>query len=184
MLTSTHLDTKERQIVLMGSVDEQLVKSTCEKIFEINEFDNIKENEIANYERRPIFINISTYGGQVYAGLSLYGVIENSKTKIITVARGHVMSMGLILFLAGHEKQAHKFSTFLYHEVATGIFDKLEGIKQDLKEAQRLQNLLDEIVLSKTLITKEKIDEVKKHKQDWFIPAFEAIKLGICENII
>ncbi|MEN8906979.1 MAG: ATP-dependent Clp protease proteolytic subunit [Clostridiales bacterium] len=184
MLTSINLTNKERYLVIMGFVTESNIKPIMEKISEINEFDNLKESEIANYIRKPIYLNVSTFGGSVYTGLALMGMIEMSKTKIITIGLGYIMSMGLYIFLSGHEKHVHKNATFMYHEISTHIFDKLEGIKQDIKETQRLQNMLDNVILSKTYITKEKLEEVKKLKQEWYIPADEAIKLAISEELI
>jgi len=184
MLTSIHLDNKPRDLNLIGIVNAESCKVVIEKITEINSFDDLKEKEIANYEREPIKLYISTYGGSVYYGMGLMGLIQTSKTKIITIGLGTVMSMGLYLFLCGHEKQAHKFTTFLYHEIIMGVWDKIEGIKDELEEVQRLQNMLDTFLLESTNITKDKIDEIKKAKRDWYIPALEAQKFGIVENII
>ena len=184
MLTSMQFENKSRDIVLMGRIDESNVKSAIEKIVEINSFDDLKEKEIANYVRKPIYLYISTFGGCVYTGISLIGIIQTSKTKIITIGLGKIMSMGLYIFLCGHERQVHKFSTFLYHEISSIVWDKLEGIKQDLEEDQRLQDLLDSFLLEKTSITRDKIEEIKKAKKDWYIPATEAIKFGIADKII
>ena len=184
MLTSIQFDNKPRDIILMGDIDEDKVKGVIDKITDINSFDDVKEKEIANYVREPINLYISSFGGCVYTGMSLMGLIQLSKTKIITIGLGKIMSMGLYIFLCGHERQVHKFSTFLYHEVSSIVWGKLEGIKQDLEEGQRLQDILDTFLLERTVITKDKIDEIKKAKKDWFIPATEAIKFGIAEKVL
>ena len=184
MLTYIQFDNKPRDIILMGDIDEDKVKAVIDKITDINSFDDLKEKEIADYVREPINLYISSFGGCVYTGMGLMGIIQLSKTKVITIGIGKVMSMGLYIFLCGHERQVHTFSTFLYHEIASGVWDKLEGIKQDLEEGQRLQDMLDTFLLERTVITKDKIDEIKKAKKDWFIPANESIKFGIAEKII
>ena len=40
------------------------------------------------------------------------------------------------------------------------------------------------IIINKTMITKEQLDEVVKNKKDWFLSAEEALQLGILTEII
>lgn len=94
------------------------------------------------------------------------------------------MSMGLPILVSGARRFAYKYSTIMYHEMSTLMWDKLESIKQDLKEGERLQVILDSIILNNTQILKEKLDNIKERKIDWYISAEEALKLGIIDEII
>ena len=72
----------------------------------------------------------------------------------------------------------------LYHEASTFVWDKIEAVKQSLKETERIQEVIDNYVLEKTNILSDKLYEVKSKKLDWYISANEAVKLGIADDII
>ena len=94
------------------------------------------------------------------------------------------MSCGFLLLISGHKRFAYKYSTPLYHQVSSWTIGKLEDMKADLKETKRLQVMIDNIVVSKTKLTKKKLKEVNKLKIDWFMTAHEALELGVIDEII
>lgn len=173
-----------RDILLFQEIRETSALDIVNKILEINREDNQKEKELKDYKREPIKFYISTYGGVVYDGLAIVDAINNSKTEVHTIAIGKVMSMGLPILLSGHKRYGNKYGTIMYHEVSSYVWDKATEIKQTLEEANRLQEIIDEIILSKTAILKDRLTEVKEKKLDWYITMNEALKLNIIEDII
>ena len=112
-------------------------------------------------------------------------IIEYSKTEIHTISTGSSMSMGFIILLAGHKRFATKYSTIMIHEIASFVYDKLEGIKLEVAEKTRLQEtILDKIVLDKTNITLDQLLQHRERKSEWYITPQEAKKLDIIDNII
>lgn len=174
----------ERHIILSGEINSDSAKGIIEAIYKINWDDEQKEREYTNFKRKPIKLVISSYGGVVYDGLAIIGAIETSKTPVHTICLGCAHSMALYVFLAGHERLAHRAATFAYHQMSAFVWDKLQKIREDIEEYERLEAMLDEMVISKTSITKEYLDKVKESKQDWYIPADQALKLGIVHKII
>jgi ATP-dependent Clp protease protease subunit len=175
---------KERNLYLFSRVDEKSVGEIVEKIVEINLYDDLQEEEKRGYERHPIKLHISSYGGSVYCGFSLVDAILASKTPVHTICLGKAMSMALAIMVAGHKRIAHPHSTFMNHQLSAVLWGDLTHIKRDVKECERLEALYDELVLSKTRILKEKLVEVKEKRQDWFISVDEALKLGIVDEIV
>ena len=105
-----------------------------------------------------------------------------SQTPIHTICYGSAMSMGLLVFLSGHRRIAGEYCTFMYHEISSYVADKLEGIKQDVVEGERLQAMLDGMIIAKTKVLQEQLNKYKETKSEWYIPAREALKLKIaCE---
>ena len=174
----------QRDLILGEDVSQSSIKNITKSIYDINYDDDSKCKELSNFVREPIKLYLNTYGGSVYDGLSLINTIEHSKAPIYTICSGSAMSMGLPILLSGSNRYAYKYSTILYHEITTYVWDKIEQVKQDLKETERLQVIIDNIVLEKTNILKEKLDDIKERKIDWFIPADEALKLGIIDEIL
>lgn len=173
-----------RKILLSENVSGSSMKVIIEKIIEINKDDDEKEEKLNNYERKPIELFINSFGGSVYDGLALVDIMLISTTPVHTISIGSSMSMGLILFLAGEKRFITKNSTLMYHEVATGNWGKLESFKLEVEEMQRLQDIMDNMVLENTNVLKEKLEEIKERQKEWYIPAEEAVKLGFAHEII
>ena len=153
-----------------NNVDE-IIKS----ILEINE---------SNKSSSPIKLYINSYGGDVYPFLGLIDVILTSKTPVYTYTLGAAMSCALLVALAGHKRFAYKHSTFMYHQISLGEWDVAKNLEEDLIETKRLHKLIEEMVLNKTTITKEQIEDVHNHKRDWYINSEEALKYKIIDQII
>ncbi|MGG1659537.1 ClpP family protease [Brevibacillus sp. NRS-1366] len=175
---------KIRKVLLSDFISSGSVNGVIKEIFEINYDDDLKENEYKDFERNPIELYINSFGGSCYDGLALVDTIRNSKTPVHTYCFGSAMSMGLWIYLAGASRFAGKNCTFMYHEVSSFVWDKLEGLKQEVKEMQRLQDMYDAIIKENTNIMQDKLDAIKERKAEWYIPTEDALKLGICHEII
>lgn len=128
----------KRNIDFVEGVSHTGIFKLQDKIREINEADDFLEEKFrslgAEYKRSTITLTISSYGGDAYAGFAGYDIISKSKSKVNTVVNGTCMSAAFLLFLAGTNRSCSENSTFMYHEVATFEFDKLEGMKRTVKE--------------------------------------------------
>jgi ATP-dependent Clp protease protease subunit len=179
---------KERNLFFSDQVNQYSVSQLSKDIVDINESDRyIKKIYAAincKYEPEPIKIYIDSYGGSVYQILGLVGIIEKSDTPINTIVTGTAMSAGFILAICGHKRYAYDYSTFMVHQLSSENWGKLEDLKDNMSENERLQGILDNIILQKTKIKPPKLKKIYKRKKDWFIDSNNAIKLGIIDIII
>jgi ATP-dependent Clp protease protease subunit len=180
----TDIETKKRDLMISENITQSSVKVIIEQILEINRHDDKEEEEKKKYEREPIKLYVNTYGGSVYDGFALVAAIEKSKTPVHTVCLGKAMSMGFMIMVAGHKRFVHPLATLMYHQISTVVWDKLEGIKQEIEECERLEKLYDGFVLSHTKLRQKELDEVKKMKKEWYIDANDALKLEIVDEIL
>ena len=191
------IEIKDRTITIFNDVDESTMSSAVEKIVQINQEDdawirNIYSSMEASgakfgpttIEMPHIQILLSTYGGNVYDGLSLYDAIKNSNTEVDITCFGKIMSMGIIILLASKNRKAYRNTTFMIHEISSGAIGKLADLEESVDEAKRLNKVLFDIIEKETRITKAQLEEIYNKKQDWFITAEEAIKLGLITEII
>lgn len=191
------IESKERTITIFNDVDESSMSSAIEKIFQINQSDeewirnlyNILNASCAKFdssvvEMPHIQVLLSTYGGDVYDGLSLYDAIKNSNTEVDITCFGKIMSMGIIILLASKNRKAYRNTTFMIHEISSGAIGKLADLEESVDEAKRLNKVLFDIIEKETRITKAQLEEIYNKKQDWFITAEEALKLGLITEII
>jgi ATP-dependent Clp protease protease subunit len=175
---------KSRTLILGEDVSQESVSDLIKNIYELNLEDEEKEAMLVEYERQPIHLILNTYGGSVYDGLALIGAIELSITPVVVTCLGSAMSMGLFILASGHHRRAHHLSTIMYHQISTGVWDKLEGLRKDLAEADRLEETCESILYLRTKLKRKDIDAHKKTKSEWYMTAEEALRLGIIDEII
>lgn len=191
------IESKERTITIFNDVDESSMSAAIEKIFQINQSDeewirnlyNILNASCVKFdssvvEMPHIQVLLSTYGGNVYDGLSLYDAIKNSNTEVDITCFGKIMSMGIIILLASKNRKAYRNTTFMIHEISSGAIGKLADLEESIDEAKRINKVLFDIIEKETKITKTQLKEIYNKKQDWFLTAEEALKLGIITEII
>ena len=175
-------EVKYRKILLSENITSGSVLGVIKEIMDINYDDDIKEADYKDWERKPIKLFINSFGGSVYDGLALVDVIKQSKTPVHTISIGSSMSMGLWIYLAGHQRYVGEHATLMYHDVTTWVWDKTEAIKQELKEVLRLQKILSDEITSTSLVKQETLDDYITRKAEWYIPADEAIKLKLADG--
>lgn len=173
-----------RKILLSGEINSSTIKEVINNILEINDYDNKEERLKEGYKREPIYLYIDSYGGSVYSGLGLIDVMVASKTPIYTVCIGSCMSMGLIIFASGHKRFIGKNSTVMCHGASFGAFGKTPEVEESLEEVKRMEQVLVDILIEKTKIKRNKIDDIIERKMDWYIPAKEALRLGIADSFL
>ncbi|TVY08134.1 ATP-dependent Clp protease proteolytic subunit [Paenibacillus cremeus] len=174
----------ERTLYLFDGINKSSVKDVIESIIKINQFDEAKDKKEKDYKRTPIELIINSNGGSVYDGLGLIDVIEHSKTPVHTYVYGLAASMSLLIAVSGHKRYSGRLSTFMYHSVSNTIGGHLEHLRNRLDEVQRLQNIYDEYLVSKTNFKLEDLKSVQDHQRDWFMSPEEALKLGIVDEMI
>jgi ATP-dependent Clp protease, protease subunit len=175
---------RERNLMISDRIDRESVSDTIKSIISINRDDDEMDAEYKNWSRPPILLYLNTYGGSVYDGLSLINAIETSRTPVNTIAIGSAMSMGLFILVAGHKRMAGQYSTIMYHQISDFAWDKLEGIKDQVKEAERIEKICERILYRRSQVPEETIEQYKKNKSEWYIPADEALSLGIIDEVI
>ncbi len=174
----------ERTLLLFDTIDKTSVRTVIERIIKINNLDDDSDKKEKDFTRAPIELFINSRGGSVYDGLALINMIDRSKTPIHTYVYGLAASMGLLIAVSGHKRFSGRLSTFMYHSVSNTMGGKMEHLKNRLDEVQRLQNIYDEYLLSKTKFEIDDLKSVLEHQRDWFISPEEALKLGIIDEII
>lgn len=174
------LSLNNRKILIDRDIDESLVIEWIYYINKIMEIDRIRGT------KEPIEFIISCNGGSVEDGMVLVNQIEYLKSigyKIITTNLSKAYSMAFIFSILGTERRCYKYSTYMYHTVSSMVYGKIKNMEEDFVETQRLQNIIEDIVLEHTHITREQLDEYKNKKIDKFISAEDAFKLGIVDII-
>lgn len=184
-----HLPTpKERSLYFAEQVEQESIQKLTENLVAIIDDDKYLKKLYSlhdlEYKPKPVNIYIDSYGGAVYQVLGILSIIEKSKTPIHTYVTGAAMSAGFLLLMYGHKRFAYEHSTILCHQVHAGTWGPLKEMLDDVKETQRLNDLLNTLILKKTKIKQKQLDKIFKRKFDWFITAQEALDLKIIDEIL
>ena len=160
----------------------------------VTEFDDEHSAKFADDMERAwstgqsfVPIVIDSYGGSVYALTRMLDVIASSPVPIATIVTGKAMSCGAVLFAAGSEgmRYAGPNSTILIHDVSSMVRGKVEDLKIEASEAERLDNLLFAVFDRATHHPSGYFRKLLKSMGsiDWYITPQEAKDLGLVSEI-
>lgn len=184
---ATRKKNSSNRLLMLSNIEDHNVNKIIESIYDINDEDSIKEKEEPQQitEREPVQLIIKSEGGDMFDGFGLIDVIDNSITPIITIGYGCIMSMALAIFVSGHQRFCGKHTTFMYHECWYTVKDeKLQHHKQEVEITEKMIKMYDDYIISKTLLNKKQLDEIKKLRKDWYFNANEALKYGVVNKIL
>lgn len=163
-------------------------------VITVNKFDEESANEFAtlisaaqNTGQKVIPVVIDSYGGEAYSLLSMIGTIKSSKIPIATIVKGKAMSCGALFASFGEEglRFMDKDAVLMVHDVSTMAFGKVEELKADARESDRLNKKLY------TMMARNcgKPDDYflnlihDKGHADWFMEAEEAKEHNIVQQL-
>ena len=111
-----------------------------------------------------IYLLLSTPGGNVMNGITLYNYLRGIPAKLTTHNIGAVNSIGNVIFLAGEERFACQNSTFMFHGVGFDIIDKTRFEEKNLREkidaVQADQRGIGNIIAQRTKIGSEEVQKL------------------------
>ncbi len=163
-------------------------------VIRVNKFNEDSAKKFAqemaqahNTGQKIIPVVIDSYGGQVYSLMSMIAAIRDAELPVATIVEGKAMSCGAVLLTFGEEglRFADPDATIMIHDVSSGGYGKIEELKADVKEAERLDDKIFTMMArncgKKDDYFKKKVFN-KKHA-DWFLDAAEAKKHGMINHL-
>lgn len=143
---------------------------------------NIADKDVAPEMRKPIWLYIMSYGGDLDYMWSLIDTIEMSRTPVYTVNVGVAASAASLIFLAGHKRFMLPKSNLIIHEGsaqlagdAIKVMDQSESYKQQLKQ-------MKDYILERTEIPRNQL--MRKRSNDWFVDAKYCLENKACDAIV
>jgi len=163
-------------------------------IIRVNKFDEksaqdftVKMAAAHSTGQKVVPVIIDSYGGQVYSLLSMVGTIRSAELPVATIVEGKAMSCGAVLLSCGEDglRFADPDATIMIHDVSSGMHGKIEELKADVAEAERLDEKIFTMMArncgKKDDFFKKKVFS-KKHA-DWFMDAQEAKRHGLVNHL-
>jgi ATP-dependent Clp protease, protease subunit len=148
-----------------------------------------KEMSLAHQSGQPVIpVIIDSYGGDVYALMSMIDTIKTATVPVATIVEGKAMSCGVVLFTCGTE--GYRFigpnATLMVHDVSSiEPRKKAEEVKADARETDRLNKKLYRIMEKNIGQPNGYLWQLSQERSrvDWYMMPKEAIKHNIANFI-
>jgi ATP-dependent protease ClpP protease subunit len=91
-------------------------------------------SDFVNQGFQEIHLLLSTPGGSVMHGITIYNVLRGLPIQLVTHNVGNVDSIGAVIYLAGEQRYVCPQATFMLHGVAFGTNAPTQFFERNLKE--------------------------------------------------
>jgi ATP-dependent Clp protease protease subunit len=165
---------RERIVFLGGEIDDDLANLVAAQLLFLEAEDPTRE----------INLYINSPGGSVTAGLAIYDTIQFIKCDLSTLCVGQAASMAAVLLAAGTKGRRYSLphSRVLIHQLSGGFHGQATDIEIQAREALRLREALNNILVRHTGQILKKIE--KDTDRDTFLGPQEAVEYGLIDEIL
>ena len=181
----TDVYTTKNHIYFKTGVCKESIDKLSTEIDNLNsKLSNLsKRATLGTFTPKPIYLHITTNGGDLLAGFFGYDKIKGSKIPIITVVEGCVASAGSLLSMAGTKRYMTTNSHLLIHQLRTGIIGTYEELVDEKANCNQFMSKLVNLYKdnSNGKMTKTKIKEILK--RDIFWDTKTAIENGLVDDV-
>lgn len=138
------------------------------------------EQEKRDLEDKSVNIFVTSDGGSLNDALKLHDIIKASPLDVIVTAEGWVASSATLLLCAAKTARITKHSYLLVHEFHSSVQTNYSNIEGYTRYLDNLMELVMGIYNSKL---KEPIPRENLFR-DWFLGAYEALTIGLVDEVI
>jgi ATP-dependent protease ClpP protease subunit len=183
ILEDTSIFIKNNHIYFKSPVSEKSIAKLMDIINSANEaFEELKNTiKIAKLEPTPLYLHITSNGGNLFFGLLGYDIIKNSKIPIYTIVEGYANSAASLMSVAGKKRFITENSFLLLHELRTTIEGTYSQLTNHNVNNEMLMNKCINIYLSNSKMKKKELNNLLK--RDLYLNSEVTIKTGLVDEI-
>jgi ATP-dependent Clp protease protease subunit len=165
---------KDRIIFLGSAIDDNVANIVVAQLLFLQFDDN----------KTDVSIYINSPGGSVSAGLAIYDTMQFVTCDVATYCIGQASSMAAVLLAAGRpgKRNALPNARIMIHQPLAGMEGTATDIHIHAREALRIKQRLNEILLKHTGQSLEKIEQ--DTDRDKFMSATEARDYGLVDTVM
>jgi ATP-dependent Clp protease protease subunit len=163
-------------VIRVKKFDESAAKEFSEKM------------SLAHNTGQPVVpVIIDSYGGQVYSLMSMISDITHARIAVATIVQGKAMSCGALLFSFGKEGMRYMDpdATIMIHDVSSMSIGKVEEIKADAEETERLNQKVYKMMAKNCGHHEDYFLDIihEKGHADWFLEANDCLKHNLANKL-
>lgn len=164
---------RDRQLALLGEVEPAMAMSLCQHLLRLE-----REDPAA-----PITLYVSSPGGQVGAGLSIYDTLRAISCPVKTVCTDLAASMGAIIFMAGDEREMLPHATLMIHDplIPQGAGGSALALQETSRRLMGRRRTLNGILAERSGLSLKRVQALTA--KDTYLEAERALELGFATAI-
>lgn len=166
---------KERIIFLGSVIDSEVANVVTAQLLLLD----------SQSSEQPINLFINSPGGEVYAGLAIYDVMQYISAPVHTNCVGVAMSMGSVILMAGENghRVALPHSRIMIHAGSAGFpRASLPDLEVQAREVQDVRDMLEAIYETHTGHTREKLRT--DMQRDYFMSPQQALAYRLIDRVV
>ncbi len=165
---------KDRIIFLGTAIDSMVANTMVAQLLLLD----------SQSKEQPINIFINSPGGEVYAGLAIYDIMQYISAPVYTNCVGIAMSMGSVILMAGEpgHRSALPNSRIMIHAGSAGFRGNTPDLEVQAQEVLSLRDVLEGIYFKHTGHSKKKLR--RDMERDNFMSPEQALEYKLIDEII
>lgn len=180
----------KRTIVQKSSVqmDEESLP-----ILYVNEIDMAEAQEFtkqmmhfdSNPDVKEIYVYISSYGGETFAGLAMIEAMLACRKPVNTVGMGICASSGADILICGPGRRWIAPNSFIHiHHTRSRMAEDLPGFERTIKQLKQVEDKIFKLMMNRSKISPIELkSKLKEEQKEWQISAQSAHKYGFVDFI-
>ena len=178
--TTDNLKTINNHIYFNGDITQKSMFKLANELRNLR--NKLKLRELTfNTEQQPIYLHITTDGGDVYAAFSMVDCIKSLDVPVYSVVDGLVASAGTIISVAAKKKYICPNAYMLIHQLSSGIWGKMSWIEEQVSNLNKIMTHITDLYLKHTSLKEKELKKLLLTDITW--NAEECIKKGIADEI-
>jgi len=183
--SSSDVYTERNHIFFKTDVTKESIDKLAQEIDHLNHklASMQRKATLGSFTPKPIYLHITTNGGDLLSGFFAYDKIKASRVPIRTVIEGSVASAGSLMSIAGTHRYMTPNSHLLIHQLRTGIIGTYEELVDEKTNCNQFMSKLVALYHANCngKLSKTKIREILK--RDIFWDAKTAIQNGLVDEL-
>lgn len=141
----SYIETVSNRIYFYAEVSREKVLQLVKAIRQLNIEQESKQRELGLQEPIPIYLYINSFGGEIFAGLSVMDEILNSASPIITVVDGCCASAATLFSVVAKRRLIKRHAYMLVHQLSSGCWGKHQEFLDELQNQKQLMKMLKDV---------------------------------------
>jgi len=167
------INDEELPIIWINDIDMEIAQEFIKKLLQFESDPEVSE----------IYVYISSYGGEVFAGLAMIEAMNACSKPVNTVGIGICASAGADLVICGTGTRWMSENSFIHiHHTRNRVTDDLPGIDRAIKQMRQVEERIFKMIISKSKMTLNDMKlKLKDEEKEWQVSSANAIKFGFVD---
>jgi len=132
-------------------------------------------------EPPPIYLHINSFGGSIFAAMSVIDTIEKCSVDVHSIIEGAAASAATLISVVCNKRTIGKHSHMLIHQLSSCFWGKMNEFDDEMENLNKLMDLIRNIYKEHTNVPKKKLDAILKHDLWW--DADKCLEMGLVDEI-